>query len=705
MRFLITSLACIFYIGSAQYAYALGVGTPRIQSYIGQPFSASIPILNAANIGNLTVSVNSTSVSPNLIADSLDSKIVVLDNQPTILISSVQPINEPYIVFSLRISDVNQALTRDFTALLDVSPNSGVFPPTSVTSPVAANQPNLVTPSNSFQRTGNTFSSTTIPNNNNRVNGVLGPYEFAVEGQIPERFGAVLDGQSLWRVARRINEAMGVSINQMMWALYVHNRQAFTTDSVESLQAGQFLTIPTFAQVSQFTDAEALANINRSSSSTPVATPAGTTVAQAPVETDSSVDLPIEPVDEAVAEEQVESEVIQDQLEDDTFRLSGLNELAESNLTSGSEQSIEAINSLSIVVGNLTQELIRKDRQIEFLEEKISTYESITVLNSANTGVPGGSIVAGSGFDEDDAKITDTQSNNLLIAFDSETLGVEESNNAVAVSSVEQTELNEEVNAIGTSTNNVVLSEDGFTFKPWMLWLGLFSVLLAFVALFRKRFAGLFFLNKENAEVFSKKIRSDDSVDSSYLEVDAPDSVDDPIEGYSEFSYDGMEGFSYVDGEPFEFNSVASVSDYDADVIKDVEAEIEEIEAELTIDAEEEVTIETTIEEDDKGEIEYSVGKVVNLKKNDFDEKFSKLIENKDFEEALTFLETQKNNLENEERYYLERLKIYFEERNKEAFYEYYDKIESKMQNFSDAYNYEISAMVVGLEEQVENEV
>ena len=71
----------------------------------------------------------------------------------------------------------------------------------------------------------------------------------------------------------------------------------------------------------------------------------------------------------------------------------------------------------------------------------------------------------------------------------------------------------------------------------------------------------------------------------------------------------------------------------------------------------------------------------------------------------MTFLETQKNNLENEERYYLERLKIYFEERNKEAFYEYYDKIESKMQNFSDAYNYEISAMVVGLEEQVENEV
>ena len=259
MRFLITSLACIFYIGSAQYAYALGVGTPRIQSYIGQPFSASIPILNAANIGNLAVSVNSTSVSPNLIADSLDSKIVVLDNQPTILISSVQPINEPYIVFSLRISDVNQALTRDFTALLDVSPNSGVFPPASVTSPVAANQPNVVTPSNSFQRTGNTFTSTTIPNNNNRVNGVLGPYEFAVEGQIPERFGAVLDGQSLWRVARRINEAMGVSINQMMWALYVHNRQAFTTDSVESLQAGQFLTIPTFAQVSQFTDAEALA--------------------------------------------------------------------------------------------------------------------------------------------------------------------------------------------------------------------------------------------------------------------------------------------------------------------------------------------------------------------------------------------------------------------------------------------------------------
>jgi len=67
----------------------------------------------------------------------------------------------------------------------------------------------------------------------------------------------VLDGQSLWRVARRISPAMNASNNQMMWALFKANPEAFSDGTIESLRAGSFLSIPSARNVVSVPDFEA----------------------------------------------------------------------------------------------------------------------------------------------------------------------------------------------------------------------------------------------------------------------------------------------------------------------------------------------------------------------------------------------------------------------------------------------------------------
>ena len=91
----------------------------------------------------------------------------------------------------------------------------------------------------------------------------MGPYDWAVAGQVPEEFGPVLDGQSLWRVARRINKSLDVSIDQMMWSLYQNNRDKFATNSITSLKAGSFLRIPTAQQASSISELAAVRNIKQ----------------------------------------------------------------------------------------------------------------------------------------------------------------------------------------------------------------------------------------------------------------------------------------------------------------------------------------------------------------------------------------------------------------------------------------------------------
>jgi len=216
----------LFYSASA---YALGVGAAVSSSYIGQALSVRIPLFNVEDPNSLSVKLTQNDLPTNA-SQQMQAAIDRSNSQLAIRISSLGVVNEPYLSFTLELIDNGNAVTKDFVVLLDLLPSSAL-----------ARQGVDNTPSvNAPQFTNTDAANVGLVSIANSAGSVMGPYEWAQQGQVANTFGAVLDGQSLWRVARRINKALGVSINQMMWGLYRANPQAFAGKSIDTLQAGSF---------------------------------------------------------------------------------------------------------------------------------------------------------------------------------------------------------------------------------------------------------------------------------------------------------------------------------------------------------------------------------------------------------------------------------------------------------------------------------
>ena len=379
-------------------AIALGIGAAEVNSYIGERLSISIPVFKVATPEVLSVDLKLSSLL-NHLETGISTSIDRSNNQLSINIESEKLISEPYLSFVIQIDDQQNSLVKEFTVLLDLAPgvqkNSVAQSTIQSTGLQTANiQASTIDRSQTIDRlqTTNSVQQPSYQQSNNSAKtqaDIMGPYEWAQQGSIPTTFGAVLDGQSLWRVARRVNKAMGVSIEQMMLALYRQNAHAFSTRSIDSLRAGSFLSIPEYAEVTQLSIEQAKQQV-RKLSGVPTATtelkePNSSTMGEPSTDAKNVILL---------ADEVLKSEAVQSDTEvvanagpaiepEQAFRLSGLEQAASLNDSNGAQsdnRSNEIISSLAVTVGNLTQEMIRKDKQIEFLQEKIDALQGLQQL-------------------------------------------------------------------------------------------------------------------------------------------------------------------------------------------------------------------------------------------------------------------------------------------------------------------------------------
>ncbi|MEM7357597.1 MAG: FimV/HubP family polar landmark protein [Pseudomonadota bacterium] len=363
---------------AASNAAALGIGAAQVDSHIGERLRVLIPLNNLSYPNSLKLDVNHRSQGS---SDTirLTSSLVQEGDNYSVLIGTERVVKEPYIEFSLTVDHDAQRAQRDFTVLLNLGTAAAAE-----TSQAAAIEQS---------------ADYTLVATGNRAPGIMGPYDWAQAGNIPEKFGAVLDGQSLWRVARRINKAMGVSVDQMMIALYESNPQAFASESIDSLQAGSYLTIPDHQFAIRFTERQAQARVKSLSGTSAPAN----TVAQAETNLPSveSPDLSVSPVlqlsadeltpddvsispaaddpnnteiitteNQAIAHLESEQSVNQFSVTDiDSAAVAALVENGANENTQSASSSL--IDSLSASVTSLTQELYNKDRKIKVLEEQV----------------------------------------------------------------------------------------------------------------------------------------------------------------------------------------------------------------------------------------------------------------------------------------------------------------------------------------------
>ncbi|TAK43114.1 MAG: pilus assembly protein [Betaproteobacteria bacterium] len=222
-------------------ADAAGLGRLAVQSALGQPLRAEVEIVSMQprEADGLVARVASPEAyrmagiefNPAL----LNIRVAVerRNGRPVLSLTSTQPINEPFVELLLELQWSTGRLVREYTFLLDPveykPPQPVAVAPPPPSAPIAKPAP-------------------------------AAPAVVAkpLASEPPKSTGTyrIRRGDTLSKVARETKPA-GVSVNQMLVALYQANQKAFMRNSMYLMRSGEILRIPDSAAAAAISPAEA----------------------------------------------------------------------------------------------------------------------------------------------------------------------------------------------------------------------------------------------------------------------------------------------------------------------------------------------------------------------------------------------------------------------------------------------------------------
>lgn len=233
---------------------AAGLGKLTINSALGQPLQAEIDLVAVRNeeISSLAAQLgsheafNQAGIDYKSFFSALEISIQPRSNgDPFIKITSPNAINEPFLNMLIELSWASGRLMREYTVLLD--PVESVIP--EPVAPIINNNPVAVEVQSEKQGTSvaPTEQATTqrvtetVPNSGNQ-RGVS--------------YGPVNQGDTLSDIARLVSP-QGVSLNQVLIAVFRANRDAFIEDNINLLKVGVVLHIPEQGEIAAISESEA----------------------------------------------------------------------------------------------------------------------------------------------------------------------------------------------------------------------------------------------------------------------------------------------------------------------------------------------------------------------------------------------------------------------------------------------------------------
>ncbi len=253
-----TVLGASLLLLAATAAWGLGLGDLQVESGLGQPFSATIPLRmdSPSELNGLTVGLADAfsragverSAAAELLRFAVDAKHV----PPRIVVSSARPINEPFINFLVSARSSDGVLSREYTVLLNPASYGKQAAIASSAAPVSRVVANPVSPSPPLPAASSPTPSppSSMP--------VARPAEAAVA---PRRFGPVRPGQTFWSIAERVRPDPSISMDQVLLAIYAANPRAFSAGRFNGLMKGRVLEIPDAAEMRATAPAEAAARV------------------------------------------------------------------------------------------------------------------------------------------------------------------------------------------------------------------------------------------------------------------------------------------------------------------------------------------------------------------------------------------------------------------------------------------------------------
>ena len=268
------SLAICLAMAIPTASNALSLGEIESRSSLNQPFQGKINLLSttAAEAKNLRVRVASPDVFNRVGIDrpaflnSIRFQTTVQNGKPVILVSSNQPINEPFLNFLLEVSWPNGQLLKEYTVLLDppvlsrpdtaiASNNAGVR-----AEPIAQGRINRPTPQQlqqqrQAQQQARQAQVARQAQAQRQANAQRQAQQAARAATPTRRVAAapqnntyrVRRGDTLSRIANKLGYN-GVRDEQMMVALFEKNRRAFSKSNMNNLKSGVLMTRPSLQE-------------------------------------------------------------------------------------------------------------------------------------------------------------------------------------------------------------------------------------------------------------------------------------------------------------------------------------------------------------------------------------------------------------------------------------------------------------------------
>lgn len=265
-RFVLTSVAVAALALGAVDSWAVGLGRLSVQSNLGETLRAEIDItsLTPEEAANLKVHVASpdayraAGVDYNVVLPSTQAALLRrADGRPFLRLTSDKVVQEPFVDVILELSWSSGRLVREYTLLFD-PPAERVANGAQAPAPAAVTAPVFSTPAPMAAATPATPPAPPAPvapaSSAREVAAAQKPVakervvKPAAEAASPASASAsdtyvVRSGDTLTGIASRKRSA-GVSLDQMLVALYRGNPQAFVGDNINRLKSGVVLGVP-----------------------------------------------------------------------------------------------------------------------------------------------------------------------------------------------------------------------------------------------------------------------------------------------------------------------------------------------------------------------------------------------------------------------------------------------------------------------------
>jgi pilus assembly protein FimV len=232
----ISLLASALALALPTSSFALGLGRLTVESSLGQPLSAQIELNSAsreeldsiaARIADPSLYRQNNLAYPAILTRARISVERAPSGQNVLRISTPAPVNEPYLDLLVELNWAAGRVVRSYTFLLDPP---GMTAPTPVIEPVAP------------MRSG-AAARPAAPTATIAPQPAAAARPQASGGAAGGSTYAVRRGDSLARIANQFRPD-GVSLEQMLVALFNANPEAFEGNNMNRLRAGSILNIP-----------------------------------------------------------------------------------------------------------------------------------------------------------------------------------------------------------------------------------------------------------------------------------------------------------------------------------------------------------------------------------------------------------------------------------------------------------------------------